>query len=88
MPVSLGPFPKLSPEFVVSARPALVIAEARNVQDMAQRPGWASLPALQHRQWCAFASGPYELLVRPGPRMGEAALQLADCLAALGKDAR
>lgn len=88
VPVSLGPFPKLSPEFVVSARPALVIAEARNVQDMAQRPGWASLPALQHRQWCAFAGGPYELLVRPGPRMGEAALQLADCLAALGKDAR
>jgi iron complex transport system substrate-binding protein len=88
VPASLGPFPKLSPEFVVRARPQIVIAEARNLHDMAQRPGWAALPALQLRQWCAFASGPYELLVRPGPRMGEAALQLADCLAALAKDAR
>ena len=30
-------------------------------------------------------AGRYELLVRPGPRLGEAALQLAECLAALEK---
>ncbi len=88
VPASLGPFPKLSPEFVVRARPDIVIAESRNARDMLQRPGWAALPALQRQQLCAFDSAPYELLVRPGPRMGDAALQLADCLAALGKDAR
>jgi iron complex transport system substrate-binding protein len=88
VPAALGPFPKLSPEFVVRARPDVVIAEARNARDMAQRPGWSSLRALQRQQLCAFPDDRYEVLVRPGPRMGEAALQLADCLAALGKDAR
>lgn len=88
VPAALGPFPKLSPEFVVRAQPDIVIAEARNLRDMAQRPGWTSMRALQQRQLCAFPSARYEVLVRPGPRMGEAALQLADCLAGLGKDAR
>ena len=51
---------------------------------MAQRPGWGALRALQDRRSCGFASERYELLVRPGPRMGEAALVLADCLLTLG----
>ena len=88
VPAELGPFPKLSPEFVVRARPRIVIAEKRNVRDMAARPGWAALPALQQRQVCSFGSDGYDVLVRPGPRMGEAALLLADCLAGLGKEPR
>ena len=88
VPATLGPFPKLSPEFVVRAQPDIVMAEARNHRDMAQRPGWAALRALQQQQVCVFAAAAYELLVRPGPRMGEAALQLADCLATLGKGRR
>jgi len=86
-PAELGPFPKLSPEFVVRAQPDVVIAEARNLREMAKRPGWGSLRALQ-QQVCEFAAPTYEVLVRPGPRMGQAALQLADCLADLGKEAR
>ena len=88
VPAALGPFPKLSPEFVVRAQPDIVIASERNLRDMAQRPGWQALRALQRQQVCAFAAEPYDVLVRPGPRMGEAALLLADCLAALGKEAR
>ncbi|MBN8492504.1 MAG: ABC transporter substrate-binding protein [Burkholderiales bacterium] len=88
VPVSLGPFPKLSPEFVVQAQPDIVMAETRNLQAMAGRPGWAALRALQRQQVCAFAPADYELLVRPGPRMGQAALQLADCLAGLDKEGR
>ncbi len=88
VPASLGPFPKLSPEFVVRAQPDVVIAEARNLQDMLRRPGWAALRALQQRQVCAFPSAEYEVLVRPGPRMGQAAEQLAECLAALSRDGR
>jgi iron complex transport system substrate-binding protein len=81
VPASFGPFPKLSPEFVVRAAPALVMAEARELVDMAQRPGWSALRALRDGQVCAFESADYEVLVRPGPRMGEAALRIADCLA-------
>jgi iron complex transport system substrate-binding protein len=88
VPEALGPFPKLSPEFVVRAQPDIVMAEARQVQDMPRRPGWASLRALQRQQLCAFQSADYEVLVRPGPRMGLAAQQLADCLARLAREPR
>jgi iron complex transport system substrate-binding protein len=88
VPASLGPFPKLSPEFVVRAQPDIVMGETRNLQDMARRPGWAALRALQRQQVCSFATERYEVLVRPGPRMGLAALQLADCLSTMDKDTR
>jgi len=79
----LGPFPKLNPEFVVRAQPDIVMAAQRNVDAMPARPGWSVLRALQSGRRCGFSSERYELLIRPGPRMGEAAQQLADCLAGL-----
>ena len=81
-PHSLGPFPKLNPEFIVRARPDIIMASERQVKSMAGRPGWQSLRALEGRS-CGFATERYELLIRPGPRMGEAALAIADCLAGL-----
>ena len=83
VPAELGPFPKLSPEFVVRAQPDIVMADARSLAAMARRPGWSALRALRNAQTCGFASARYELLIRPGPRMGEAALLLADCLLSL-----
>lgn len=83
VPASMGPFPKLNPEFVLRERPDLVMGPRREADDMPMRPGWASLAALQQRQRCAFETPQYELLIRPGPRMGEAAEALADCLQAL-----
>lgn len=81
-PASLGPFPKLNPEFIVRARPDVIMAAERQVKSMAARPGWQGLTALQGRS-CGFARERYELLIRPGPRMGEAALEIAECLAGL-----
>lgn len=83
VPVALGPFPKLNPEFVVRAQPAVLMAVQRELAAMPARPGWAGLAALQQGQACGFATARYELLVRPGPRLGEAAQVLADCLAGL-----
>jgi len=83
VPPALGPFPKLNPEFIVQAQPDLVMAVERNLRDMPRRPGWAALKALQTRRTCAFESRRYEMLVRPGPRLGEAASLVADCLQAL-----
>jgi iron complex transport system substrate-binding protein len=84
VPPAMGPFPQINPEFVVRARPEVVVAVAREARRLAQRPGWAALPALREGRVCAYPEGPaWELLVRPGPRLGEAALALADCLAAL-----
>jgi iron complex transport system substrate-binding protein len=85
VPPELGPFPKLNPEFVVRARPDIVMGLAREQALLAQRPGWATLPAVRDARSCGFAAEPYELLIRPGPRMGEGAALIADCLARLGQ---
>ncbi|HXU62130.1 MAG TPA: helical backbone metal receptor, partial [Polyangia bacterium] len=79
----LGPFPKLNPEFVVRTQPDIVMAVQGGVAEMAGRPGWGALRALREHRTCGFPTVTYELIVRPGPRMGEAAAALADCLARL-----
>lgn len=83
VPAALGAFPKLNPEFVVRTRPDIVVATRANVAHMRSRPGWDSLPALRRGHVCAFEPARFEVLVRPGPRLGEAALMLADCVRGL-----
>jgi iron complex transport system substrate-binding protein len=83
VPEALGSFPKLSPEFVVRAQPDVLMATVRGVAEMPKRPGWSALRALKFQRTCGFAPERYEVLIRPGPRMGEAALLLARCLSKL-----
>ncbi len=85
VPAALGPFPKLNPEFVVRAQPDIVIATARAVAEMPARPGWNTLRALREQRHCGFASEAWDTLVRPGPRLAEAAELLADCLVGLDR---
>ena len=84
VPASMGPFPQLNPEYVIRAQPALVMASASALAEMPARPGWSGLHALQRRQTCGFAPAPFDSLVRPGPRLADAAEAIADCLTALG----
>jgi iron complex transport system substrate-binding protein len=88
VPASLGPFPKLNPEYVLRAQPQLVMASARALADMPSRPGWSALEALRERQTCGFAPAAWDTLVRAGPRLADGAEALADCLAALEPVAR
>jgi iron complex transport system substrate-binding protein len=83
VPAAMGPFPKLNPEFVVRSQPGVVMASQADLADMAKRPGWAAMAALQQRRSCGFDEARYELLIRPGPRLGEAAAVLVDCLLSL-----
>jgi iron complex transport system substrate-binding protein len=85
IPAELGAFPKLNPEFVVRAQPDIVMAVKASVADMAKRPGWNTIRALREDRACGFPSMTYELIIRPGPRMGEAAGALADCLVRLDR---
>lgn len=80
----LGPFPKINPEYVVRADPDLIMIGDRNAQGLEQRPGWAGLRALRERRLCLFTADEADVLVRPGPRMAEAARLLARCIAAKG----
>lgn len=82
VPASLGPFPKLNPEFVVRAQPDLIMVAATDAAALPKRPGWASLRAVQQGRVCALQHADYDVLSRPGPRLGQAAAVLAHCLAA------
>lgn len=84
VPAAMGPFPQINPEFVIRQQPAWVMASAGAVAEMPGRPGWLTLRALQRRQVCAFGAEAMDALVRPGPRLGEAAEAIAGCLATQG----
>ena len=76
-----GPFPRINPELVVRAAPDLIMSSSQSAADMPRRPGWASLKALRDGRVCVFDAEQRNILVRPGPRMPEAARLMADCAA-------
>jgi len=78
-PESSGPFPRLNPEFIVRAEPDVVVAPQAGFERMRSRPGWATMRALADPA-CALPPDRWEVLVRPGPRLGQAAQVLAACL--------
>lgn len=77
----LGPFPRLNPEFVVRARPDVLMVGNRSMQPMVMYPGWQALPAVRDQRLCVFGPQDSDIVVRPGPRMAEAARLMARCLA-------
>jgi iron complex transport system substrate-binding protein len=80
IPAALGPFPKINPEFVVRANPDVIMVGLRGSAGLEQRPGWQGLRALREKRLCIFSDDESDVLVRPGPRMAEAALLMATCL--------
>ncbi|WP_164962271.1 ABC transporter substrate-binding protein [Rubrivivax sp. JA1026] len=86
VPAELGPFPRLNPEFVVRADPDLLLMQQRDVVGLAARPGWAAMSAVRGGRVCGFAPERFELLIRPGPRLGEGAAAIVDCLQRLASE--
>lgn len=80
VPAALGPFPKLNPEFVVRADPDLIILSSHDAAGLSQRPGWAGLTAIRQGRVCGLPPADYDLMARPGPRVGQAAQVLLRCL--------
>ncbi|MEJ6008049.1 helical backbone metal receptor [Paucibacter sp. AS339] len=80
----MGPFPKISPEYVVRAKPQLIMIGRRNVEGLYQRPGWDRIPAIANKRVCVFDAEQSDVMSRPGPRMGEAAQIMARCLREMG----
>jgi iron complex transport system substrate-binding protein len=77
---SLGPFPKVNPEFVVRAQPDIIMVGDSSLVDMRTRPGWMYLRAMRTQRVCHFKPDESDVLVRAGPRMAEAARLMAQCL--------
>jgi iron complex transport system substrate-binding protein len=80
IPASLGPFPKINPEFVVKANPSLIMIGQRGSEGLTQRPGWDRIDAIKRGRICVFKPDEGDILARPGPRMAEAAQIMARCL--------
>lgn len=80
VPADLGPFPRLSPEYVLRAQPDVIMVSNRSAQPMTRYPGWDKLAAIRAGRLCVFGPEHSDVLVRPGPRMAEAARLMAGCL--------
>ncbi len=84
----LGPFPKINPEYVVRANPDLIMVGDRNYTGMTDRPGWPGIRAIKQQRVCVFKPEESDVLVRPGPRMAEAARIMAQCIASKDPSAK
>lgn len=84
VPAEQGPFPRMNPEYVVRADPDLILIGVRNAHGLENRPGWRSMRAVREQRVCIFSTEESDVLVRPGPRMAEAARVMARCIAARG----
>jgi iron complex transport system substrate-binding protein len=80
LPQAMGLFPQVSPEFVVRAQPDIIMVGDSNLYAMQARPGWANLVAMRNGRVCTFSAKESDILVRPGPRMVEAARLMSQCL--------
>jgi iron complex transport system substrate-binding protein len=80
VPGGLGPFPKLNPEFVVRADPQVIIVGRGDAPGLGTRPGWQHIDALRRGRICAIDADQMNVLMRAGPRLGEAAHLLVDCI--------
>ena len=80
VPAELGPFPRLSPEFLLRAQPDVILIGARSIQAARGYPGWQSLAAVRGQHLCVFNEQEANVIIRPGPRMAEAAHLIAQCL--------
>lgn len=83
VPASLGPFPKLNPEYVVRANPDVIMVGDQNYAGLQGRPGWSGIRAIRERRVCVFSVAQSDVVVRPGPRMAEGARIMAQCLQAM-----
>ena len=80
LPAAMGLFPQVSPEFVLRAQPDIIMVGDSNLSDMQARPGWTNLIAMRTGRVCTFTPKESDVLVRPGPRMVEAARLMSQCL--------
>jgi len=80
VPGSLGPFPKLNPEFIVRADPQVIMISDHDANALKGRPGWDRIRAVREGRVCIFDAAQGDTLVRPGPRMAQAVQLMADCL--------
>ena len=71
---------QINPELVVRAQPDVILVGDNEVDDLSKRPGWGALVAVRTQRMCVFGKQDSDTLVRPGPRMAQGAMRVAQCL--------
>ena len=82
VPGRLGSVPKLNPEFVVRADPQVIVISARDAASLRERPGWRRMRAIREGRVCALTPAQGDVVMRPGPRLAQAAQIIVDCVKA------
>ena len=81
---TLGDFPLVDPEYVVAADPQVILLTDApfgvTAADVAARPGWGGLSAVQAGRVVELDATTVDMLSRAGPRLGQAVLALARIL--------
>lgn len=81
---TLGDFPLVDPEYVVAADPQVILLTDApfgvTAADVAARPGWGGLSAVQQGRVVELDADTVDMLSRAGPRLGQAVLELARIL--------
>jgi iron complex transport system substrate-binding protein len=80
VPASMGAFPALNPEFIVASNPSVIMLSQSNRAQLLARPGWGNVRAIREKRLCAFSPQEQDILMRPGPRMVQAAQLMVACL--------
>ncbi len=75
IPAGLGDFPRVSAELVIAGDPEVILGAS--LEDVAARPGWASISAVRSRRVHALTAAESRLVARPGPRVADGIRALA-----------
>ena len=67
-------------EFVVRADPQVILISDHASPPIASRAGWDRIRAVRDGRVCTYDRAQGDVLVRPGPRMAQAAKIMVDCL--------
>ena len=67
-------------QFIVRADPGLIMIGNRSMQTREAYPGWDRMRAVRAQRVCVYGVEESDVLVRPGPRMAEAAQIMARCV--------
>lgn len=84
VPGRLGAFPRLGPEYALRADPDVLITTTVGATvPPPQRPGWQALRAVREQRYCTLSERQFDVVLRAGPRIDEAAAALVQCLQGL-----
>ncbi len=78
-------YPQMSPEWVLQAQPDWVVLLSALSRPVDQRPGWQQLAAVRAGRVCQFTPEALDVIVRPGPRLAQAAQLLVGCMNSKGR---